>query len=239
MPLDRPEFLECGNAMRTVDHRSASGGRPAATGQPGRPGRRQRGDPGGSRDAGHRAADTAPDHRRDGLAGRRHRIARHRAGAFRRPRARGPVVRQRRRRRTADGAAGRPARRRDPVRGVLDRRGPAVGGATWLPRARADRYAAAAAATLAAATPILARLPRSGGHWLAVAEAAVRGPIQIAVACDPAGSDLLRQARTLAPGGAVVVGGAVNSVGAARRPRPGGRVPTPPTCAAAGCATCR
>ena len=55
------------------------------------------------------------------------------------------------------------------------------------PAPRADRYAAAAAAALAAATPILARLPRSGGHWLAVAEAAVRGPIQIAVACDPAG----------------------------------------------------
>ncbi len=75
----------------------------------------------------------------------------------------------------------------------------------------ADRYAAAAGAALAAATPILARLPRSGGHWLAVAEAAVRGPIQIAVACDQGRSDLLAAARTLAPGGAVVVGGAVNS----------------------------
>ena len=79
------------------------------------------------------------------------------------------------------------------------------------PAAQADRYAAAAAATLAAATPILARLPRSGGHWLAVAEAEVRGPIQIAVACDSSDSQLLRQARALAPGGAVVVGGAVNS----------------------------
>jgi uncharacterized protein YyaL (SSP411 family) len=79
------------------------------------------------------------------------------------------------------------------------------------PAAQADRYAAAAAATLASATPILARLPRSGGHWLAVAEAAVRGPIQVAVACDPRRSDLLSAARALAPGGAVVVGGAVNS----------------------------
>jgi uncharacterized protein YyaL (SSP411 family) len=76
---------------------------------------------------------------------------------------------------------------------------------------RAQRYAAAADATLASATPILARLPRSGGHWLAVAEAAVRGPIQIAVACDPRHSELLSAARELAPGGAVVVGGAVNS----------------------------
>ena len=41
--------------------------------------------------------------------------------------------------------------------------------------------------------------------------AAVRGPIQIAVACDPQQSELLSAARELAPGGAVVVGGAVNS----------------------------
>lgn len=73
------------------------------------------------------------------------------------------------------------------------------------------RYATAADATLAAATPVLAKVPRSGGHWLAVAEAAVRGPIQIAVACDPADSELLAVARRLAPGGAVVVGGAVDS----------------------------
>jgi uncharacterized protein len=76
---------------------------------------------------------------------------------------------------------------------------------------RADRYATAAAESLAAATPVLAKLPRSGGHWLAVAEAAVRGPIQIAVATDDPDSALLRAARELAPGGAVVVGGAVNS----------------------------
>jgi uncharacterized protein len=80
-----------------------------------------------------------------------------------------------------------------------------------VPADRAERYAAAADATLASASPILARLPRSGGHWLAVAEAAVRGPIQIAVACDPQQSELLSAARELAPGGAVVVGGPVNS----------------------------
>jgi uncharacterized protein YyaL (SSP411 family) len=76
---------------------------------------------------------------------------------------------------------------------------------------RAHRYAAAADATLAGASPILTRLARSGGHWLAVAEAAVRGPIQIAVACDPHQSELLAVARRIAPGGAVVVGGPVNS----------------------------
>lgn len=72
------------------------------------------------------------------------------------------------------------------------------------------RYAAAAAATVASAVPILARSPRGGGHWLAVAEAAVRGPLQIAVACGP-DSELLSAARTLAPGGAIVVGGEVDS----------------------------
>ena len=75
----------------------------------------------------------------------------------------------------------------------------------------ADRYAAAAAASLSSATPVLAKAPRSGGHWLAVAEAAVRGPIQIAVATTTSDSELLAAARELAPGGAVVVGGAVNS----------------------------
>ncbi|OBA94946.1 hypothetical protein A5662_19085 [Mycobacteriaceae bacterium 1482268.1] len=76
---------------------------------------------------------------------------------------------------------------------------------------RADRYASAAAEALSSAGPVLARLPRSGGHWLAVAEAAVRGPIQIAVATNDFDSPLLSAARELAPGGAVVVGGPVNS----------------------------
>ncbi|PRC62697.1 hypothetical protein C6A85_01700, partial [Mycobacterium sp. ITM-2017-0098] len=63
----------------------------------------------------------------------------------------------------------------------------------------------------------------SGGHWLAVAEAAVRGPIQIAVACEGPDSELLAAARALAPGGAVVVGGATDSSELLRdRPRVGG-----------------
>ena len=80
-----------------------------------------------------------------------------------------------------------------------------------VPASHADRYASAAAEALSTATPMLARLPRSAGHWLAVAEAAVRGPIQIAVTTQGSDSALLRAARGLAPGGAVVVGGAVNS----------------------------
>ncbi|MET0701055.1 MAG: thioredoxin domain-containing protein [Mycobacterium sp.] len=76
---------------------------------------------------------------------------------------------------------------------------------------RAERYARLAADSLAAHTLLLDRAARSAGHWLAVAEAAVRGPLQIAVACDPANSPLLWAARRLAPGGTIVVGGAVDS----------------------------
>ena len=76
---------------------------------------------------------------------------------------------------------------------------------------RAERYLRAAADSLGAHSVLLDRAPRSAGHWLAVAEAAVRGPLQIAVACDPSRSPLLVDARRLAPGGAIVVGGEVDS----------------------------
>jgi uncharacterized protein YyaL (SSP411 family) len=74
-----------------------------------------------------------------------------------------------------------------------------------------ERYRRAAEQALAAHTLLLARAPRGASHWLALAESAVRGPLQIAVACDPAGSELLAEARALAPGGAIVVGGAPDS----------------------------
>lgn len=77
--------------------------------------------------------------------------------------------------------------------------------------ARAGRYVQAAEETLRAHTPVLNRAARSAGHWLAVAEAAVRGPLQIAVACGSEESTLLAAARRLAPGGTVVVGGARDS----------------------------
>lgn len=76
---------------------------------------------------------------------------------------------------------------------------------------RAVRYGQAAEDTLLAHSPLLARAPRSSGHWLAVAEAAVRGPLQVAVATDRPDSELLAAARQLAPGGTIVVGGAVDS----------------------------
>lgn len=77
--------------------------------------------------------------------------------------------------------------------------------------ARAERYLQLAGDTLRAHSVLLARAPRSAGHWLAVAEAAVRGPLQIAVACHEQLSPLLADARRLAPGGAIVVGGEVDS----------------------------
>jgi len=76
---------------------------------------------------------------------------------------------------------------------------------------RADRYLQAAVEALAVHSVLLARAPRSAGHWLAVAEANVRGPLQIAVACEPSRSALLAEARRLAPGGAIVVGGDADS----------------------------
>ena len=76
---------------------------------------------------------------------------------------------------------------------------------------RAPRYLQAAADALGAHSVLLAQAPRSAGHWLAVAEAAVRGPLQIAVAGDPSRSPLLADARRLAPGGAIVVGGEPDS----------------------------
>jgi hypothetical protein len=76
---------------------------------------------------------------------------------------------------------------------------------------RAERYLQASADALSAHSVLLARAPRSAGYWLAVAESAVRGPLQIAVACNPSRSPLLADARLLAPGGAIVVGGEMDS----------------------------
>ncbi|MDT5104906.1 MAG: uncharacterized protein QOI25_2419 [Mycobacterium sp.] len=117
---------------------------------------------------------------------------------------------------TADDAEQLLVRPSDPIDGATPSGASLIAEALQLaahlaPAPLADRYAAAASEALSAATPILVKQPRSGGHWLAVAEASVRGPIQIAVACDSADSELLAAARAFAPGGAVVVGGAVDS----------------------------
>ena len=117
---------------------------------------------------------------------------------------------------TADDAEALMLRPRDPMDGATPS-GAALISEALLTAAhlvaadRSDRYRQAATDALAAHAALLERAPRAVGHWLAVAEAAVRGPLQIAVACDGPDSELLAAARRLAPGGTIVVGGAVDS----------------------------
>ncbi|MDH6197728.1 uncharacterized protein YyaL (SSP411 family) [Mycobacterium frederiksbergense] len=113
---------------------------------------------------------------------------------------------------TADDAEQLMVRPADPIDGATPSGASLIAEALQLAAylTASQRCADAAQATLSSATPILARAARSGGHWLAVAEAQVRGPIQIAVAGDPS-SPLLAAARMLAPGGALVLGGAPDS----------------------------
>ena len=71
-----------------------------------------------------------------------------------------------------------------------------------------QRYRAAAEGALRSAGTLAERFPRFAGHWLTVAEAAVRGPLQVAVVGpEPERSALAAHARAIAPGGTVVVAG--------------------------------
>lgn len=116
---------------------------------------------------------------------------------------------------TADDAEPLVTRPRDPIDGATPSGASTMAEALLTAAAMVDhessaRYGELASASLARAALIVERAPRSGGHWLAVAEAAVRGPIRIAVSTAPGGT-LLAAARALAPGGAVVVAGAADS----------------------------
>ena len=118
---------------------------------------------------------------------------------------------------TADDAEALMVRPADPLDGATPSGASAIAealltAAHLVDADRASRYAEAAAETLLAHSPLLARAPRSAGHWLAVAEAAVRGPLQVAVSTGGPDSDLLAAARRIAPGGTIVVGGAVDSM---------------------------
>jgi uncharacterized protein YyaL (SSP411 family) len=71
-----------------------------------------------------------------------------------------------------------------------------------------QRYRAAADAALRSAGTLAERYPRFAGHWLTVAEAAARGPLQVAVVGpEPERAAMAAHARTIAPGGTVVVAG--------------------------------
>ncbi|MFT4199196.1 thioredoxin domain-containing protein [Gordonia sp. (in: high G+C Gram-positive bacteria)] len=66
--------------------------------------------------------------------------------------------------------------------------------------AQAGRYGELAAQTLGRAAVLLDRAPRAAGHWLAVAEARLGGPLHVTASSE----GMLELARTAAPGYAVV-----------------------------------
>jgi uncharacterized protein YyaL (SSP411 family) len=76
--------------------------------------------------------------------------------------------------------------------------------------ADAARYRTAAEEAVARAGQLAARAPRFAGHWLSVAEALARGPLQVAIvgpADDACRAALLETALHHAPGGSVVQAG--------------------------------
>jgi uncharacterized protein YyaL (SSP411 family) len=76
------------------------------------------------------------------------------------------------------------------------------------------RYRAAADEALRSVGTLAQRHPRFAGHWLTVAEAAVRGPLQVAVAGpEPGRTALAAHARAIAPGGTAVVAGEPDAPG--------------------------
>ncbi|GJF03385.1 thioredoxin domain-containing protein [Pseudonocardia sp. D17] len=79
----------------------------------------------------------------------------------------------------------------------------------------AGRYRDAAEAALASAGTLAQRHPRFAGHWLTAAEAAVAGPLQVAVvgSSPTAREALVSAAREAATGGTVVVGGEPDAPG--------------------------
>jgi len=76
------------------------------------------------------------------------------------------------------------------------------------------RYRDAAEAALRSAGGLARRFPRFAGHWLTVAEAAARGPLQVAVVGTDGDREVLAaHARAIAPGGTVVVAGEPDAPG--------------------------
>nr|WP_245663142.1 thioredoxin domain-containing protein [Nocardia inohanensis] len=132
---------------------------------------------------------------------------------------------------TADDAETLLTRPRDPMDGATPAGASALAEALLTASAlsdtdRATRYRELADLTLTRAAILLARAPRSAGQWLAVAEAALRGPIQVAIATDDekAADNLKKIARAASPGGSVVISGPADSAPLLRdRPPVGGR----------------
>ncbi|WP_347956674.1 thioredoxin domain-containing protein [Gordonia aichiensis] len=77
----------------------------------------------------------------------------------------------------------------------------------------AARYTDLLDATLSRSGLILAKAPRSAGHWLSVAFARVAGPLQVAIAqTDDSPGTMAATIRRSAPGGVVVVAGQRDSL---------------------------
>ncbi|WP_054816245.1 thioredoxin domain-containing protein [Nocardia arizonensis] len=124
---------------------------------------------------------------------------------------------------TADDAETLVTRPRDPIDGATPAGASALAEALLTAAAASDpahaeRYRLLADRTLRRGAIVLARAPRSAGQWLTVAEAALRGPLQVAIALPPAlelsaaTRELVDSARVNAPGGTVVIAAAPGTV---------------------------
>jgi uncharacterized protein len=96
------------------------------------------------------------------------------------------------------------------------------------PEVLSGRFAHAAGSAVESAGVQVLQQPRFGSNWLSVAEAAARGPLQVAVVgleADEKFDELARTARRVAPGGTVIVAGSPDAAGVpllASRPLVGG-----------------
>ncbi|WP_028933997.1 thioredoxin domain-containing protein [Pseudonocardia spinosispora] len=121
---------------------------------------------------------------------------------------------------TADDAEALLHRPRDLTDGATPSGAAALAGAlltasVLAPPDRAGKYGKAAEEALAAVGALTVRHPRFAGHWLSTAEAALRGPLQIAVVGNDGldEMELRATARHVAPGGSVVVIGSPDTPG--------------------------
>ncbi|MEV0245126.1 thioredoxin domain-containing protein [Nocardia sp. NPDC050712] len=122
---------------------------------------------------------------------------------------------------TADDAEVLVTRPRDPVDGATPAGASSLAEALLTAAAlsapdKAVRYRELADQALDRAAVVLARAPRSAGQWLTVAEAALRGPLQVAIAVPADNADatreLLETAHREAPGGTVIIAATPDSV---------------------------